>query len=649
MSYVTRIFAVRRCRPFIIRTIPTIFTLLMVIAGCAQVRVQTGYTAFHERDAAPGRQDTLRGAVTPERAWWDLQYYHLEVKVDIDRRFISGTNLVQYTVLEPARTMQIDLQPPMEITAVMQDGAPLEFTREGNAFFIHMQKKQRPGRTNALRISFEGNPKVAKRAPWDGGFSWDTGPDDKPFVATSCQGLGASVWWPCKDHMYDEPDSMKLSFNVPSTLTAVGNGRLTETETFPDGTTTYHWMVRNPISNYVVNLNIGNYAHFSEVFNGENGPLQCDYYVLKANLDRAKAHFAQVPGMLAAFEHWFGPYPFYEDSYKLVEVPYLGMEHQSSVTYGNHYQQGYSGRDLSGTGWGLLFDFIIIHESGHEWFANSITYRDIADMWIHESFINYSEGLYVEYHYGKEAGNEYLRGIRRNILNDIPVIGIYDVNREGSGDMYAKGASMLHTIRQLVGDDEKWRGMLRGLNAEFYHSTVTTEQIENYMIEYTGLDLQPVFDQYLRTVNIPTLEYYFSAEHLVYRWINVVADFAMPVKVRINGTETWLEPGTSWKRMETGAPGIPSGEASDDSASASAASLPAASASAASVDPSSTASAYASAPASASATAADQATSAPAPASAADDPRGEHVPPDHAFTLSVDPDFFVGSMNMMGE
>jgi len=363
--------------------------------------------------------------------------------------------------------------------------------------------------------------------------------------------------------------------------------------------------------------------------------------------------------MLEAFEHWFGPYPFYEDSYKLVEVPYLGMEHQSSVTYGNHYLQGYSGRDLSGTGWGLLFDFIIIHESGHEWFANSITYRDIADMWIHESFINYSEGLYVEYHYGKEAGYEYLRGIRRNILNDIPVIGIYDVNREGSGDMYAKGASMLHTIRQLVGDDEKWRGMLRGLNAEFYHSTVTTEQIENYMIEYTGLDLQPVFDQYLRTVSIPTLEYYFSAEHLVYRWINVVADFAMPVKVRINGTETWLEPGTSWKRMETGAPGIPSGETTDAAAAGATSSDPASTASAATTAATTAGAAAVAAATSSSDAAANAAATSSDPAStdaaadattpAAIDPRGEHIPPDHGCTLTVDPDFFVGSMNMMGE
>ena len=568
-----------------------LFSLAAIFPLHAQVHVHSGHTVFHDSARTFNRQDTLRGSVTPERAWWDLTYYHLRVKVDPGRRYISGTNLVQYTVIDQARTMQIDLQPPMKITAVRQDREPLQFTRDGNAWFIMLKATRQPGTVRSLEIDFEGTPRVAENAPWDGGFSWDTDDAGKPFAATSCQGLGASVWWPCKDHMYDEPDSMAISANVPGGLTAVANGQLTSTERLQDGTTTFHWKVSNPISNYVVNLNIADYAHFSEVYNGEDGPLQCDYYVLKANLDRAKEHFAQVPGMLEAFEHWFGPYPFYADGYKLVEVPYLGMEHQSSVTYGNHYQQGYMGRDLSGTGWGLKFDFIIIHESGHEWFANNITYRDIADMWIHESFTNYSEGLYVEYHFGKAAGDEYLRGIRRNILNDIPVIGIYDVNQEGSGDMYAKGASMLHTIRQIVGDDKKWRGLLRGLNEEFRNQTVTTRQIEDYMIEYTGLDLQPVFDQYLRTVSIPTLEYYFSGGRLHYRWINAVSGFNMPVKVRIDCEETWLEPRTTWNRMKVGNEDAATDAVPDDAPDAA---------------------------------------------------------PDDSHTLTIDPDFFVGSMNMMG-
>ncbi len=313
-----------------------------------------------------------------------------------------------------------------------------------------------------------------------------------------------------------------------------------------DGTRTFTWYVSNPINNYGVNINIGDYASFSEVFPGEKGNLDCDYYVLKANLDKAKNQFKEVSRMLKAFEHWFGPYPFYEDSYKLIEVPYLGMEHQSSVTYGNGFKNGYKGTDLSGTGWGLKFDFIIVHESGHEWFANNITYKDIADMWIHESFTCYSENLFVEYYYGKVAGAEYVRGLRKNILNDKPIIGKYDVNNEGSSDMYYKGANMLHTLRQIVKDDEKWRMILRGLNSTFYHQTVITKQIEDYLSKAVGLDLTSFFNQYLRDIRIPTFEYKFKNNTLSYRWTNCVSGFNMPIKVSLNGKEQWLKPQTEW-------------------------------------------------------------------------------------------------------
>ncbi|EMR03170.1 Aminopeptidase N [Cesiribacter andamanensis AMV16] len=304
-----------------------------------------------------------------------------------------------------------------------------------------------------------------------------------------------------------------------------------------------------------MNINIGDYVHFGEKYQGEKGVLDLDYWVLRDNLGKAKEQFKQVKPMLQAFEHWFGPYPFYEDSYKLVEAPYLGMEHQSSVTYGNGYQNGYRGRDLSMTGWGLKFDFIIIHESGHEWFANNITYKDVADMWIHESFTAYSENLFLDYHHGKEASSAYVRGTRSGIRNDKPIIGPYGVNQSGSGDMYYKGANMLHTLRQLVQDDEKWRSILRGLNREFYHQTVTTEQIEGYLSKHMGRDLTPIFNQYLRSVQIPTLEYRLLDGGMAYRWGNAVAGFDMPVKVRIGDTEHWLEPTTSWKPLQ----GVPAG------------------------------------------------------------------------------------------
>ena len=494
------------------------------------------------------RQDTLRGSITAERVWWDLTYYHLEVTVDPDKKYISGKNTIKYTVLKVYQTMQIDLQTPLHITKATQDGKDLEIIHEGNAHFIKLTKEQVLGNTERIVVHYEGNPKEAVRAPWDGGFSWKKDKNGNHFVATSCQGLGASVWWPCKDHMYDEVESMRISVTVPNHLMDVSNGRLERIE--DNGTTkTYHWFVDNPINNYGVNVNIGDYTHFSEVFEGEKGPLDMDYYVLKYNLEKAKKQFTDAPKMMKAFEHWFGPYPFYKDGYKLVEVPYLGMEHQSSVTYGNQFKQGYLGRDLSGTGWGLKFDFIIIHESGHEWFANNITDIDIADMWIHESFTNYSESLFLDYYYGKKAASEYVIGLRKTIANKIPIIGKYNVNKSGSSDMYNKGGNMLHTLRQLIDNDEKWRSILRKMNKIFYHQTVTTAQIENFLSSETGFDLSPFFNQYLRGIKIPTLEYKIKNSILKYHWINVVSNFKMPLKTTINGDERWIYPTENWKEI----------------------------------------------------------------------------------------------------
>ncbi|HLV13990.1 MAG TPA: M1 family metallopeptidase [Xanthomarina sp.] len=494
-------------------------------------------------------QDTLRGSITPEREWWDLTYYHLDVKINPEKKSISGKNTIQYKVLQPYTVMQVDLQEPLKITKVIQNEQELEVKRDGNAHFITLVDEQKKGTIQSVDVYYEGIPQEAKRAPWDGGFTWAEDKNGIPFIATSCQGLGASVWWPNKDHMYDEVDSMLISVNVPKNLTNVSNGRLRSTERQDDDTVTTTWFVSNPINNYGVNVNLGDYVHFSEVYEGENGPLDMDYYVQRNNLIRAKNHFKEAPRMMKAFEHWFGPYPFYEDGFKLVEVPYLGMEHQSSVTYGNQFKNGYLGRDISGSGWGLKFDFIIIHEAAHEWFANNITYKDIADMWIHEGFTSYAENLFVDFYYGKEAASEYVIGVRKNIKNDSPIIGPYNVNKEGSGDMYNKGANMLHTLRQLIDNDEKWRGILRGLNKTFYHQTVTTEQIENYLTEQSGIDLTSFFNQYLRDFRIPLLEYSVEENVLKYRWTNVVEDFKMPLKIIIEGKEQWIYPTTEWKTV----------------------------------------------------------------------------------------------------
>ena len=492
-------------------------------------------------------QDTLRGSITDERIWWDLTYYELEVSVNPGSKSIFGKNTIYYKVLDERNKMQIDLQSPMQLTKATQSGKSLSISRKGNVYYIHLKEKSKKNNINNITVYFEGVPKEAVKAPWDGGFSWNKDVNGQDFIATSCQGIGASVWWPNKDHMYDEVDSMQISINVPKPLKAISNGRLKEISESKNGTS-YTWFVSNPINNYGVNINIGNYVNFSEKYQGEKGILDMDYYVLKHNLEKAKKQFLDAPKMMKAFEYWFGPYPFYEDSYKLVEVPYLGMEHQSSITYGNKYKNGYLGEDLSGTGWGLLFDFIIIHESGHEWFANNITNKDIADMWIHEGFTTHAESLFIDYYYGKEASAAYVIGTRKRIQNKYPIIGDYNVNKEGSSDMYYKGANIIHMIRQICKGDEKWRQILRKMNTKFYHMTVSTKQIEDFISSEIGLNLDPFFDQYLRDIRIPVLEYQIKDDSMIYRWINVINSFNMPIEITDGDSKRWLYPTNSWKK-----------------------------------------------------------------------------------------------------
>ena len=494
--------------------------------------------------------DELRGSITPQRAWWDLQHYSIEVDVFAQTKSLSGTNTITYTVLSPNSTMQIDLQEPMRIDLVTQNGEKIEIESIGNAHFLDLKQTQEIGAKNKVTIHFSGIPREALNAPWDGGLVWSKDSNGIDFIASANQGIGASVWWPVKDHPQDEPDNgVDLFITTPKDLVGVGNGRLIE-EIENKDTKTWHWQVVNPINSYGVNINVGDYVTFSETYNGLNGKLDLSYWVLRDNLEIAKEQFKQAPLMLEAFEYWFGPYPFYEDSFKLVEAPYLGMEHQSSVTYGNKYKNGYLGRDLSGTGWGLEFDFIIIHEAGHEWFANNITNKDVADMWIHEGFTAYSENLYLNYHFGEKAASEYVIGTKRSIQNDTPLIGTYNKNNRGSNDMYYKGANILHTLRQLIADDQKWRAILQGLNKDFYHQTVTSHQVERYISEKSGIHLTQFWEQYLRTTMIPNLQYTIQQNKLNYRYTDVIKGFDMPVQVKINGVLNWIQPTSAWKTLE---------------------------------------------------------------------------------------------------
>ncbi|MDE3247470.1 MAG: M1 family metallopeptidase [Bacteroidota bacterium] len=495
-------------------------------------------------------QDTLRGSLNAERTWWDVQRYDITVTPDYAGKTIEATCIITFKVVAASGVMQVDLQSPLEITSAKLGKKSLSHTREGNVFHVKMPKLQ-VGDIKELQITYHGKPKEAIRPPWDGGWIWKKDAEGNPWMSVACQGLGASVWYPCKDYQGDEPDlGASLTMVVPDSLVAVGNGRLKSKKSISSGKTAWTWEVVNPINNYNIIPYIGKYVNFTTTYKGLKGDLDCSYWVLAYNLEKAKKQFEQATRMLSCFEAWFGPYPFYEDGYKLVESPHLGMEHQSAVGYGNGYQNGYLGRDLSHTGWGLKWDFIIVHESGHEWFGNNITTNDVADMWVHEGFTNYSETLFTECQFGKEAGSDYVIGTRKNISNDKPIIGPYGVNMEGSGDMYYKGGNMLHTIRQVINNDSLFRSILQGLNKTFYHQTVTSAMVEQYISQRAGFDFSKVFDQYLRNTQIPVLEYLVKDGKLKYRWTNCVNGFNLPVKSP-DVAGSWLRPTTQWQELAT--------------------------------------------------------------------------------------------------
>ena len=483
------------------------------------------------------KADTLRGSDNENRDWWDVLRYDIKVEPNYEKKTIVGICYITFCALKSGRIMQIDLQDSMIIDQIdiynsteFSDISSIPFTRKDGVYLVNVSKLKIKD-VDTLIIYYHGKPREAIKPPWDGGWVWAKDSLGNPWMSVACQGLGASSWYPCKDLQSDEPDSgATLTIIAPDSLNAIGNGRLNNSKT--NATT---WQVKNPINNYDIIPYIGKYVNFTDTLMGEAGKLDLSYWVLAYNLEKAKEQFTQVKPMLHCFEYWFGKYPFYEDSYKLVEAPYIGMEHQSAVAYGNEYKNGYHGTDLSATGWGMKWDFIIVHESGHEWFGNSITSKDIADQWIHESFTMYSEVLYTQWMFGKKAGDDYCVGLRHNILNDNPIIGPYGVNTEGSGDMYYKGANMLHSIRHIINNDSLFRQILRGLNTEFYHETVTAKQVEDYMIDKSGINLQPIFNQYLTTIQIPHLLYTIDAKSssVTINWTGCIAGFNMLITIPV--------------------------------------------------------------------------------------------------------------------
>ena len=496
------------------------------------------------------RADSLRGSLTaPERTWWDVTFYDLHVAISPRDSSIRGRNGISYRVLEPVTVLQVDLKVPLEVDSMVQDGRAVPFRRDGDAFFATLPVAAAAGAVKTLMVWYHGQPQPARRPPWDGGYTWGADSLGRPWIVTTDQAVGASIWWPNKDTQADEPDSQRVAITVPKPMVDVSNGRLRSTKRSKSGIT-YEWFVTNPINNYAIAVAAGQYAHWSEGYDGEGGRLTLDFWPLDYHLAAAKSQWTQVRPMLQCFESWFGPYPWYEDGYKLVEVSNNGMEHQSAVAYGNGFANGYRGRDASGTGLGMKWDFIIVHESAHEWWGNNITTKDLADMWVHESFANYAEGLYTECLFGKEAGARYVIGNRSWIRNDRPVVpAAYGVNAQGSSDMYPKGGQMLHTIRQLVDDDAKWREILRGANRTFRHQTVTGVQVQAYFSEQSGLDLSKVFQQYLTTTQVPELQWRLAGDTLSYRWAQVVPGFDMPVEVATGGEWTRIRPTETWQAM----------------------------------------------------------------------------------------------------
>ena len=486
--------------------------------------------------------DTLRGSLRAERNF-DVLKYHLNVKVVPEEKFISGYNTITFKAEDDLPVMQIDLFANMQVDSILYRGKKMDYKRKFDAVFINMAPEVSENTVDSLQFFYSGNPVVAKNAPWDGGLVFEKDAEGNPWIAVAVQGTGASLWYPNKDHQSDEPEEALIEVAVPNDLMNVSNGRFLGKEVLEDGYTQWNWKVESPINNYNIVLNIGNYVHFSDKYKD----LDLDYYVLPYNLEKAKDQFEEVKVMMDCFYEKFGAYPFEKDGFKLVETPYLGMEHQSAVAYGNEYKMGYLGTDLSGTGIGLKWDFIIIHESGHEWFGNSITAKDIADMWIHEGFTTYSEAVYIECRWGKEEALEYLKGIRTNIGNRNSIIGEYGVNSEGSGDMYFKGANLLNTIRSIYDDDELWWKTLKDYTKTYRHKIITTQITEDFFNKATPVNLQPVFDQYLRHSKIPELQIKKEGDAFSYRWEADVQNFTMPVDVFVNGKEVRLFPTENWQ------------------------------------------------------------------------------------------------------
>jgi len=524
-----------------------IILLLAILMSCSV------YGQLLTKERGFSKADTLRGTLGPERTWFDVTFYNLKISINPKSKRIEGFNDIHFKVVDPVTKMQIDLFENLQVDSIMMNNKPLKYTREFNAVFIEMPVDLKVGEMYALRFYYSGTPTEAEHPPWDGGFVWSKDKNGKDWIGVACEGMGASAWWPNKDHLSDEPDSMLISVAVPNDISFVGNGNLRKRSKEGD-MNRYDWFVSYPINNYNVTVNAGDYVHFGEEYTSPTeGVLALDYYVLSSNLDKAKEHFKQVKPMMKCFEQYLGPYPFWDDGFALVETPYLGMEHQGAIAYGNEYKSGYAGNTRF-TG-GHDFDYIIIHETGHEWWGNSVSCKDIADLWIHEGFCTYSESIYVECLNDKEAGITYINSNKKNVGNKEAIIGPYGVNKEGSGDMYQKGSLFLNTLRHVINNDKLWWEIILGIATDFKHTVVDTQDIIDYMNDKSNMKLDKIFDQYLRYPDIPTLEYKLEekGKHTIlsYRWKSDVKGFDLPMRYQANNKK-WvkIKPSETWQSVK---------------------------------------------------------------------------------------------------
>lgn len=503
------------------------FLVILTLVGIQQINAQ--FT----------RRDSLQGGLRIERTSYDVKRYDLNITINPEQKSIKGFNEISFEVMVPTQKIQLDLFDNMKVDSIVWNTKKLKYNRDNDAVFIDFPEKLASKSNHKLKFYYSGNPKIAKNAPWDGGFVFKKDSNGKDFIGVAVQGTGASLWYPVKDSQTDEPDNgASIKVAVPNGLMNVSNGRFLGSQDLKNGYTRWDWEVKNPINNYTITVNIADYVHIQD----KMPDLDLDYYVLRENEAKAREHFMEVKPMMECFQSKFGRYPFWEDGYKLVETPYLGMEHQSAVAYGNKYKKGYMGFDLSGTGVGMFFDYITIHETGHEWFGNSITSMDIADMWIHEGFTTYSETVFIECIKGYDDAMKYINGQAKNVRNDKPIIGQYGVNNEGSGDMYYKGSLLLNTLRHIIGDDEKWWKMVYDYSETFKKKIITSDTVIDYFNKASGTDLTPVFRQYLYTNQLPIFIYKIKGDYLYYSWDNVNEDFNMPIDIGFEDKKIRLKP-----------------------------------------------------------------------------------------------------------